>query len=364
MEYPPRLTCGGRGTESPRQIVRYLLFLPFKLLTALFSSDRLEQILYQLSKAIVSAISATQPIGKPIQDVLSDLKRLENRPRCLTEMAYKWCSVICQNYQSLGDASLLPLALRAGFRHLDPRAPRIPGELTHTEHHRELVGFILGGGDSEAIADLLRAWTSHGPALKLLSTCTGHLVDLHNRMYCSSRLRRLVIRSTELICHKGFEEGGIGKFVEFLNHLRVGVEDMINRTSWASILLYTIQSSKGARLLSNHSWELLVELTILRSWWPRGHTYNPQVTVSLLEAREWDKLECWMGVVWMAWPPQIDAKTGDVERAMILLLRQRPGAVQKLTQWMKQWSEGYEEVPEVFQRICKQPHEMAQLDLL
>jgi hypothetical protein len=57
--------------------------------------------------------------------------------------------------------------------------------------------------------------------------------------------------------------------------------------------------------------------------------------------------------------PQTDATTGDLEHVMLLLFRQRPGAVQKLTQWMEQWSEEKgEEVPEAFKRICEQPTQL------
>ncbi|KAF9653351.1 hypothetical protein BDM02DRAFT_3107956, partial [Thelephora ganbajun] len=49
---------------------------------------------------------------------------------------------------------------------------------------------------------------------------------------------------------------------------------------------------------------------------------------------------------------------------MIALFRQRPGAVQKLTRWMKQWSEKRgKDVPASFQQVCKQSHEAARLDV-
>ena len=330
-------------------------------------SDRLEQILYQLSKAIISAINTTKPQHKPIQDVLSDLYRLENRPWCLTEMVYEWCLVIYKNRQRLQDEELIPLALRAGFRHFDPQDQRIPGSLAHTEHHRGLVDIVFKSEDSEAIADLLHAWTSkgrsHGPAHMLLSTCTGYLIDLYSRVHLSSRLRRLVIRSIELVGYKGFKGGGTERFVELLNRLHVGIEDMDYRSKWTPILLDTIQSSERAQHLSIHSWKLLAELTILPPLGSGNSAYVPQVTASLLEAQEWDKLECWMGVFWMEWSPQTAAIMEGVERVMVMLFCQRPRAIQKLTQWMELWSKRRnKEVPDAFQRICKQPREIVRAD--
>ena len=350
----------------------FTFFLLSGFLTLLFASDRLEQILHQLSGAIVPALNTAHPRCRLIPDVLQYLTWLEDRPRCLTEMAYEWCSVICENRQSLEDwESLVLYSLEIGFRHFDPEDWRISGNFTHTEHHRELVEVVFKRKESEAIADLLQAWTMRGIADNqgdaLLGICAGHLVDLHSLTPLSPRLRRLVIRSIGFIRYKGFEEVGVGKFIDLVNHLHVDVEDVGTGFKWILILLDTIKSPEGARGLSIQSWELLVELATTTVWSPglreRIPTYTSQVMAPLLKAREWDKLECWIGVVWMTWPLETDATMEDVEHAMILLFHQRPGAVQKLTQWMERWSkERSKEVPEAFKRICKRPPETAQLD--
>ena len=350
------------------------MFLLFKFLIPLFASDRLELILHQLSGAIVSTLNTTKPQYGLIAGVLRDLTALGNRPRCLTEMTYEWCSVICENLQSyVGWDSLVLRSLAIGFRHLDQYYQWVSPKLTHTEHHRKLVDIVFKCKESEAIADLLQAWTmrdfaGNDQADALLGICAGHLIGLHNLVPLSPRLRRLVICSIQLIGYKGFEEVGVGGFVDLLNNLHVDVKDVDYRFKWMVILLDTIKSSEGARDLSIQSWETLVELaTAPPFWFPRWRekipTYTPQVMASLLEAREWDKLECWIGVVWMVWPPETDATMGDVEHAMISLSRQRPGAVQKFTQWMERWSKlPGNKVPEPFQRICKQSCETVQLD--
>jgi len=71
-----------------------------------------------------------------------------------------------------------------------------------------------------------------------------------------------------------------------------------------------------------------------------------------------------MGIIWMLLPRKADEiAEGDLGHSMLLLFHQRPGAVQKLEQWMEQWSQGRGgEVPESFKRICKQAHEAAQQD--
>jgi hypothetical protein len=92
--------------------------------------------------------------------------------------------------------------------------------------------------------------------------------------------------------------------------------------------------------------------------------YNPQTITFLTEAQEWSKLEYWMGVVWMVWPPGSGGITEeDLDHSMLLLCRQRPGAVQKLEQWMERWGERIDnDIPESFKRICKQAQEAAQQD--
>jgi len=372
-------TCQtGRQVISHRETCRRLSSLPGNCrcrsgrasTVPLFTSDRLERILHQLSTAIISTISGTHTQRKLTPYVLRDLIELENRPQCLTEMAYEWCSVIYENRRSLWDwESLLFVSLKIGFRHV--RSLYIRAWLTHTEHHRELADVVFKSQKSEAIADLLHAWTTRDyslqPAHTLLGTCTGHLVSLHNFVPFSPRLRQLVIRSVELIGYEGFEGVGVERFIGLLNHLRVTVVDMDQRDKWAKLLLDILQPSEETQPLSHWFWELLVE--VAPSWSGRLQhrllvPYNPRIATFLTEAQEWSMLECWMGTVWMVWPPGTDGiAEGDLDHSILLLLRQRPGAAQKLKQWMERWTqECGEDVPKSFRRICKRAHKATQPD--
>jgi hypothetical protein len=282
--------------------------LLFKSLTLSFTSDRLERILRQLSNAIVSVLNNSNPRSKLIPGILQNLREWDNRPQYLAEMAYEWCSVICKNRKSCEDwESLVLYSLEIGFRHL-PLNRRIPVTLNHTDHHRELRDIVFGTKESEVIADLLQAWTTNGA--QLLGICVEHLVGLYNTVPFSPRLRKLVVRSVAFIGYKRFAEEGAGRIVELLNHLHLGVEDIHYPYTWMPILLAAIQSPEGIQSLSIRSWELLAELT--KSWQSglEDSVYDPQVTASLLEAQEWEKLECWMGVVWMAWPPRLMRRQG------------------------------------------------------
>jgi hypothetical protein len=334
----------------------------------LFTSDRIEPILYQLSKGIRSAIDGTPVQRGFIPHVLDNLIKLETHPVCLTETAYEWCSVICANRQSLGDwEGLLLVCLEIGFRHLDFQFPYIEAGIIHTEHHRGLVDVVFQSQENEAIADLLQAWTTrrmvHEPVHTLLSFCTEHLIGLHDLVPFSPRLRRLVIRSIGLIGYKGFEGVGVERLIGLLNHLDVSAEDLDIPDRWVGLLLDTLQTPEGIRRLSNCYWELLVELAT----WHMGDTpaYSPQIMTFLIEAQEWSKLECWMGIVWMLWPPGTGGITEeDLGHLTLLLCRQRPGAIQKLEQWMELRGGGTGNgIPELFRQICKRAHEAAQQDV-
>ena len=340
--------------------------LALRVANALFVSDRLEQTLNQVTSAVTSALNYPHPRYEPIGNMLLYLTKLENRPWWFTKIAYEWCAVIWENRQSCGDWEfLLFLSMEVGFRRLDPLKRWHLTNLTHTKHHQELADVVFKSNRREAIADLLWALTvcdDRGPAVKSFGICKQYIVDLQNdtTVPFSPRLQRLVMDSIALIGYKGFEEVGFERFVGLLNYLHVGAEETLIPIEWSSILLETAQSPEGHRHLTVQSWELLAKLTTSRRWRLSGTTYTPCITLSLLEAQEWDKLECWLGVVWVMWPPETDSISEDLKCAMESLFFQRPGAVRKLTQWMQQWSEGRRaNVPESFRRICEQVHEAA-----
>ena len=300
---------------------------------------------------------------------MHDLVGLETHPERLTEIAYEWCSLICENRESLEDwqsPSLDLVCLEIGFRHLDSRRHSIEATIAHTEHHRGLVDVVFKSQQSEVIADLLRAWTAEGkhhePAHTLLGLCAGHLVGLHNLVPFSPRLRQLIIRSVELIGYKGFEGVGVERFVELLNDLRVTAEDVDDVIGWARLLLDTIQSPEGTQYLSHWYWEFLVEFAVPNSRWLKLDLADGlKIMITLTKAEEWSKLECWMAIVWMLLPEGVDPGEQDLGHSMTLLFRQRPRAVQKLEQWMEPWGQAnFSCVPESFRQVCKQALEAGQ----
>ena len=330
----------------------------FKSLTALFTSDYLDRILGQFSEAVLLAFNSDR--HRFIPDALRDLADLEVRPECLTAFAYEWCSAIYENRETLRDwRSLLFVCLKIGFRHFDARR-YYEIRLTHTEQHWRLVDVVFESQENQTIADLLCAWTmGHqfpGPADTLVNICAGHLDGLHNLIHYSSRSRLLVIRFVENAGYKGFEGAGVENLIELLDHIHVAFKEMGQKSMWMALLLDVIRSPKGTQYLSHHCWELLLELAVLSPGWLSHEVANSaEITKSLVEAPEWGKLECWIGLAWILRVEE------DLENPMVLLFRQRPGAAQKLKEWMERSCQlkGVN-IPATFQRICTRAHEPVQ----
>ena len=329
----------------------------------------MEQILNRFSKAVLLAANGNgTPLGF-IPHALHDLSRLETRPSRLTEITYEWCSVIYENREKIeGWESLLLLCLKLGFRHLDSWDSYTNAKLTliHTEHHRELVGVVFKSQNSEAIADLLQAWTTRDslPELagEMVGICTGHLVGLHNPDSFSPRLRQLVVHFVKIAGFEGFKRAGVERLIELLNHLHITFEDVEGEEWWMSLLLDVMQSSEGTQRLSDCYWELLVELVISEPWSLEfGDIDALKIAESLIDAEQWGKLECWIETVWMYSNCAGDVRMAeeDFENSMLLLFRQRPGAAQRLERWMERWSQEWpgRDFPESFQRILTRAQE-------
>jgi len=309
---------------------------------------------------MVAAIHTSQPQCRLLRELLTRLCSLGKRTSHLTEMAYEWCSVVCGNYSHTMDGKdLLLLSLKIGFRHLDPKDHWVEAKLAHTNHHQQMTNIIFESEDDETIADLLHVWTSysrsHGPPT-WLGICARYLINLQPS---SLRLRRLVIRTIMSIGYQGFEQVGVERFVRLLNHLHISIEDLDHKGDWVKLLLDTAQSSEGAQHLPCPYWESLVELVVSYPWLLEGgNNYHPHIMGSLEGSEQWDKLECWVGIVWMVWPPGCGKTTKeDLQHITLFLANKWPGAIQKLGQWIERWSKrSSKDIPEAFQQIHKQVH--------
>ena len=337
--------------------------LYISLLLTHFSSDRFDQILPQFSQAIAQAIHNSHPNCNQVRGLVNHIRNSGIQTMQLTEMVYELCSLVCKNYSALRyRKSTLLLCLKIGFRHLDHPEQLIEAKLVHTEHHQKLAEIVFGEKDAEAIADLLCAWTSlshsHGPYTSL-QICTRYLTGLGNLHQSSPRLRKCIISVIQLSANQPLEQTEVTKFVGLLNDLQLCKNDHGDSLGWLKVLLDTIQSSAEPQGLSHPYWELLLEYAAHWADRPGLRTYNPDVMVALEGSEEWDKLKCWIGVVWMMWPPGGGMTTEEeLKHVMVSLSQQKPEAIQELEKQMERWiGWGWVDIPKSFQQICKQAHD-------
>ena len=280
----------------------------------------------------------------------------EVHPLDLAEAAYGWCATIWRSHRNYKDLdSLLALSLEVGFRRIRIRSPG-PWTLpvfTRIQNHQEVFDKILKGNDSEAVADL--AWASYmvdESGILGLSTCADYLGD---PLGGATKPVNQELRDIFLVCveRKGLgalRDVGKEKFVKLLNHLHISVDDTLRYSksdTWPAILLEIIQSTDGdARNLAIQSWELLVELATLG--YLDSTTYERNVTTTLMDGKESDKLECWMVIFWMVWCPEAGDVAEELEDVVKFLEMKRPGA---LRERMEQWNKRrFKSFPKAFQQ--------------
>jgi len=308
----------------------------------LFSSDHFDQTISQFSLAMEAAIRISHPQCKLLPHILARFHNLKVRNDHLTMAAYEWCSIICESHSSLENREDLLHALKIGFRHRSLKDDWIQAELTHMESHQKMVDIVFQSGESEAIADLVCAWTSRSGAHEphpSLKRCAEYFARLSHLPPISPRLLQAMTKTIELIGFQEFEQAGVEGLTGLLDRLHVCIEDMSNNGQWGNLLLLFICSPEGIQGVSHQYWELLVELVVLNPWILEGKTCSPHIMISLEDTEAWDKLESWMGIVWIAWSwgCELDKELETdekLERITLSLFQQRPGAVQKLEQWV------------------------------
>ena len=326
----------------------------------------MEEILKRLSKAVLGVIPPSDPHHQSLPYLLKGLAEWEGRPACLARMAYEWCTTICEEIEDDGQcARLLYRALRVGFRHLPPDFVRFGIGYVHVGRRR-MVDLVFKCDDSETVADALCAWTSpedHDQRFALLEPCVEHLVKLGDAgEEVPTRLRRVVIRAVGLIGLRGFERVGMEAFVGLLNRLEVEIDDVGNAIGgWASLVLGVIGSEVGKGLLSLRYWKLLVRLVGSLSDPLSGESssalWDTEIIGSLEADGEWEKLEFWLGALWITPPPEDSDPSliNEIVRVTAVLFEQEPTAVRKLRGWVERSAGGsFGRVhADEFLRVCK-----------
>lgn len=305
----------------------------------------MEETLEQLSTLVLGAIPIYDPRRPFLFHLLNGLTKWKDRPLSLSHMAFDWCTAICEG---IGDdeycTSLIFPALNVGFRHSTPGFTNLVVNCGPTVHQR-MVKLVFTFGDHETVADALCAWISVediGHCVQLLNPCVEPLVAklVHAAdAEIPPRLRRAIIHAINLIDF--VERVGIEWLTALLVLLEVGIDDIMDaRDHWTSLILRIILSEVGRGHMSLWYWELLVKL-VGGSSKELPALSNKAVLDSLLEKEEWEKLACWLGVVWCMRSPSAGGLPVEVvTNATAALLNQIPTALQGLEELVADSAEG------------------------
>lgn len=303
-----------------------------------------------MSRAIGSALKTSD--HRLIWGTLFILAQLKNRPLDMGNAAYGWCVDIWDHFNGgndLGWKPLLLLSLEVGFRHLYSSDKWVPPMSTSATKHPGVFDTVLGSDSQQAVVDLI--WASfmidefgHLP----LKTCVDYISGRPIEMKFSPELRKTFILCVNRVDVLSLKDIGKRIFVESLNRLDIGIKDAsdLNREKLAATLSEIVELPEAARQLAIQGWQLLAKFAM--EGLLKSTTYNPDVAISLVDVKEWNKFECWLAAVWMAAPPGPKYVANRLGAAMEFLEKEHPGVLQ---QYMERWSEKLgRDVPEWFQQ--------------
>ena len=192
-------------------------------------------------------------------------------------------------------------------------------------------------------------------------SCARHLAKrINSAEPFSPRLRQAGVRAIERIWSKEFEAAGL-ESVRWLNRLNIDVDDMVEKTSLARLLVGAIRSPTGHESLSSHYWDLLDKLIVASKFSLYLAPRDTEVMRLLEGAEEWEKLGIWMVVVWSFLPlsaiPKSESMGGieEVTRKSHL----RPSTLQALEDLCEAGSlsrqdSAFRELKDKLRRMCNQ----------
>ena len=196
-----------------------------------------------------------------------------------------------------------------------------------------MVELVFKRGDYETVADALCLWLSvedNDRCTQFLGLCVELLAELAQAdKEFPPRLKKAIIRAIHLIDF--IERVGVERFTLLLVRLKVTINDVLDeRDHWISLLSRIIASKEGREQLPPQYWDLLVKL-VRGSSGELPSLYDEAVLHSLVEKEEWEKLVCWLGVVWSMRPPCTDGLPVEtIAKATALLLKHDPTAAKRL----------------------------------
>ena len=302
-----------------------------------------------------------------------DLLGWGNKPEYLIPMAYRWCFAISKKIRERwGDehtseelpcyhyGTILFLSLAIAFRHIGSKRVFLRDRLSRTPHDERMFHIIFTRGDDDAISDALYVGIVDDKATSS-GSCTRRLLKLTERdRPFSPRLRWTILHFVQERWYSILGEAVL-EFVCLLNNLEVSVGEVGDAgRGWVRLLIKVLLTPVGQMRLSSHYWLLLGNLISVFPEACSAVDRQTEVTKSLEETQNWEKLETWMLVVWWSVYRRSDPiPIQDIERATLTLFRQWPSAILKFEGLLENHTQFnspplFNTYKDVLRRICDQ----------
>ena len=224
---------------------------------------------------------------------------------------------------------LLLKTLEVGFRLAQPGRDRPAIRSDHTLDCNWMFKVALSSADDEFIADATYAWIAHSDRTST-SSLACYLADRVVRLKpFSPRLRQAGIH---VICCTWDSQLTFPapEVARLLNHLEVDVDEMEKKDIWVNLLVSAIRSPMGFESLSSHNWRLLEKLLSTKSFYWHYVERDMEVMRSLEKAEDWEKLEVWMGIVWMSLRVSGPRESMEgIEQVTLELFLRQPSALRR-----------------------------------
>ena len=245
--------------------------------------------------------------------------------------------------------------------------------LSHTAECDQVFETAFSSGNDDIIADAVCAWVVDGHNRPTQSFVHYFAKRVENDSPFSPRLRQLSMHVIKNIWRREFAESEL-ETVHLLNCLKVDVDDMVKKDDmtktddvmgvggmwetdeWVELLLHVIYSQAGQENLSSHYWHLLDKLQfgsgMVQSQNQRNPSLQHDVTTSLENTGDWEKLETWMVVSWQLLQSN-DPLKEETKEATLRLLKHQPSALPRFEDLCESVTMQPED-REALQQVCEQ----------
>jgi len=298
-------------------------------------------------KVTCERISAAIRSGYP--DVVPTLE-------CITQWKYEryslitfvvhWCNAVRESGRRDQEAKeIVQLALRIGFRqHSSPQA-------VIRKHLSQTLGYILqfltqGDWDENSTADALLAYVTFIEDPENTQDILADAILLAADLNITPRLAMAMFYAMGVAGFSAFERRGVHRLVYLAARLG-SIPDRILTTPhftlyWTPFICDWAASSSRPVLPDNYM-EILFTLTSKTPL--KGGMATIQLPVSanplicdithdLERWAQWDKLECWLKIVWLTSPELLPEQWNWMKEVTLNSVRRRPASSTNLKEWI------------------------------